>query len=68
VLASSLGITLTPKSFLRNGKVIFITVGDDRREPHFDDPETAAAVMFSAVSFTMLLFFALKLLFIILVG
>lgn len=68
VLASALGITLTPKSFLRNGKVIFITVGDDRREPHFDDPETAAAVMFSAVSFTMLLFFALKLLFIILVG
>lgn len=66
VLASALGITLTPKSFLRNGKVTFITVGDERREPHLDDPETAAAIMFSAVSFMMILLFVLKLTLIIL--
>lgn len=67
VIASALGITLTPKSFLKNDSITYITVGDDRRPPETDDPETAAAVMFAAVSFSMLLFFGLKLLVILLV-
>ena len=61
VYAGALGITLTPKSCIRDGQIAFVTIGVDRRISTYEDVAVSNEIMYAASFFTMLTFAALKL-------
>lgn len=61
VYAGALGISLTPKSFIEDGYISFVSIGDELHPCGSDDAAAAAAIMFASSFFTMLIFAGLKL-------
>ena len=61
VYAGALGITLTPRSSVKDGYISFEAIGNEHRISDSDDIAAAGEIMYASVFFTMLLFAALRL-------
>ena len=61
VFAGALGISLTPKSYLKDGVITFVNIGTEMHPCGYEDVAAANEVMYAASFFTMLLFAAVKL-------
>ena len=66
IYASALGISLTPKSVMKNGFISIQTVGTEERPADAEDVLLSKEIMFASAFFTMLLFAGIKLAVIIL--
>ncbi len=67
VFASSLGITLTPKSVFEDGTVRYLTIGDEEHPAAAEDVFAANELMYATAFFMFLLFAVIKLLLILFV-
>ena len=61
VYAGVLGISLTPRSTVKDGYISFSSIGDDHHISDSDDIAAANEIMYASVFFTMLLFMAIRL-------
>ncbi|MBQ7186085.1 MAG: cobalamin biosynthesis protein [Ruminococcus sp.] len=61
VYAGALGISLTPRSTMKDGFISFNSIGDEHRISDSDDIAAAGEIMYASAFFTMLLFAAVRL-------
>lgn len=61
VIAGVLGITLTARSFIKDGYITFLTVGKERHPCDHEDVSSANEIMYAATFYMLLLFGGIKL-------